>query len=419
MKKAKKRALRKSILIFLIVVALGLGGLIGYTIVQSFSKASKSQPTMSSTVAPTQETEEHYSASLFMVGDALLHEPVFESVDQGNGSYDFNSELYRVMEKSDGYDLKFYNQETILGGEELGYSGYPCFNSPQAFGDYMVSQGFNLVSTANNHSYDMGITGLTNSCNYWKSKEGVVTAGSYLTAEEQAEIPVYEKNGITYTFLAWTYGMNGFVLPDGQEYLVNTYQNGTDAMLEQVRQASQLADVCIVSMHWGVEYTTTPTDEQRILAQQLADAGADIIIGNHAHTIEPIEWLNDHSTICFYALGNLISAQNMEVTYVGMYAGLTINKTVKGDETTIEINDVKADLFYNYYNETYVNNFQEIPFSEINETSIGTDLTNEINTQINRIYSSTGWGVTDAPSMYSFYQNDLIENENNVKIGGF
>ena len=78
---------------------------------------------------------------------------------------------------SKGYDLVYYNQETILGGTELGLSGYPTFNSPQEFGDTMVDLGFNLVSTANNHSLDKGEEGILRSTAYWKKQaenKGVV-----------------------------------------------------------------------------------------------------------------------------------------------------------------------------------------------------------------------------------------------------
>ena len=95
------------------------------------------------------------------------------------------------------------------------------------------------------------------------------------------------------------------------------------------------------------------------LAQQLADAGADIIIGNHPHMVEPIEWLNDHKTICFYALGNFISAQEDD-SLAGMMAALKVTKTKVGDDVTIEISDVKADLHYTYSN-GYLNN-KVIPF---------------------------------------------------------
>lgn len=416
----KKRKVRTGLLAALIVVAVALCTCVAVIIVKQFRKSPVTNPSLSTTVEPSEKTEETSSAKMFLLGDALLHVSCVTSVQQADGSYNFDSEFNRIMKFSDGYDFKYYNQETILGGDEFGITGYPVFNSPQAFGTYMVSKGFNLVSTAGNHSFDQGVAGITNSYNFWQSQEGVVTAGTYTTAEQQAEIPVYEKNGITYTFLNWTYGLNGFILPEGQEYLVNSFEYGTDPMLEQVRKASQLADVCIVAIHWGDEYSNTPNDTQKQLAQQLSDAGADLIIGNHVHTVQPIEWINDGKTLCFYALGNFISAQINPNSNLGMMAGLTINKTVKNGETSIEITDVKADLFYDYYisdGRNYA--FDEIPFSEITEENLGAEYFDAVNNNVAR-YSYNTYGWTTAAEMYDYFINNVVHAyDNTIQIGGF
>ena len=107
-----------------------------------------------------------------------------------------------------------------------------------------------------------------------------------------------------------------------------------------------------------------PDEEQLRLAQQLADAGADVIIGNHAHNIQPVEWLNDGKTICFYALGNMINGQLFPdyTTYddvsTGIGASLVLNKTINPDgSVSTSIDDVKIDLLYTWtdYYETFKN----------------------------------------------------------------
>jgi poly-gamma-glutamate synthesis protein (capsule biosynthesis protein) len=131
-------------------------------------------------------------------------------------------------------------------------------------------------------------------------------------------------------------------------------------MLDLVASVDSLADFVIVSIHWGTEYTHNPDEEQLRLAQQLADAGADLIIGNHAHNIQPVQWLNNGQTLCFYALGNLINGQDFPewTTYddvnTGMGASLSLNKTVNPDGTVdLSISDVKIDLLY-----TWTNNYE-------------------------------------------------------------
>ncbi len=311
---------------------------------------------------------EETSATLFAVGDGLLHEAVYYWVQQPDGSYEFKPMVDRIGEIARGYDLRYYNQETILGGSELGLSHYPTFNSPQEFGVNMIEEGFNLVSTATNHTLDAGVAGVENSWNFWHSHEDeILMQGTNLSWEQRNEIPVREVNGITYSFLSWTFGMNGFQPPEGMEYLVNCYTGHEEEMLDQVRQAKEKADVVIMAIHWGTEYADYPNDEQISLAQQLSDAGCDIIIGNHPHMIQPVQWINGHKTICFYAMGNLLSAQ-FDDSLVGMMGAVKINKKTTGGKTEITLSDVKADLHWTYGEVNNWHDIRVIPFAELDES---------------------------------------------------
>lgn len=383
--------------VFSIVIGLliGCGG--GWLLTKRIPKPSEAsasestEPEETPTPAP-----EVYDASLFMTGDTVMHRPLVYEARQADGSYDFSHLLGRVIPYAQKYDLRYYNQETILGGDERAIQGYPTFNTPQAFGDYMVSNGFNLVSNATNHSLDQGVDGALNSINYWKQQEaeGVHTAGMYASAEEQAAVPVYEVNGITYSFFSWTYGMNGFQNPDDMPYLVNCFDGREDEMCNQIRAAKEKADVVIVAVHWGTEYQFSPDETQTALAQRLADAGADIIIGNHPHAIQPIQWLNDHKTICFYALGNLCAAQYFPST-IEMMAALNIHKTVDQGRTTIEIQNVKADLMYQYYKGEWYG-FEVIPFADMTDDTY----------------------LDNHQAVYDEYKSIITELEPTIQIGG-
>jgi poly-gamma-glutamate synthesis protein (capsule biosynthesis protein) len=299
------------------------------------------QPSVSSETEQI-ETDE---ATLFMVGDALMHEQVSYGGQMADGSWDFSGELSRIWQIAEPYDLQYYNQETILGGDDLGIRGYPAFNGPQAFGIDMADHGFNLVSLANNHCLDQGEQGIINSVNFWNSRPDVVTSGTYLCQEDKDAVRVYSVNNITYTFFSYTYGTNGIERP--QSYLVADYNaDGWDRMLDQIRRADSRCDVVIAAMHWGTEYLTEANEEQEELARQMAEAGADIIIGNHPHVIEPIQRIGN--TICFYALGNLISNHAIVDirNQIGMDAALTIEKTVTDGDTSITFKDIRADLIY-------------------------------------------------------------------------
>lgn len=304
--------------------------------------------------------------SLIMVGDALLHSSLYRDGYQ-NGTYDFTSQLELIKPEIQKHDLAFYNQESILGGTSIGLSDYPNFNSPQEFGDAMIDAGFNLVSLANNHTMDRGVTAIQNSCDYWKTKD-VLTAGSYCSAEDAEEIKIKEKNGIKYTMLAYTYGTNGITVPSDKPYLVNLYSDElAKADIEKVRDK---VDLLIVSMHWGTEYRSEPTEEQKREAEYLSNLGVDIIIGTHPHVIEPITYIND--TLVIYSLGNFISAQSTNNDYntmVELMTSVDVVKTTKDGKSEIKLENLNNELLYNYYQkDSRWHNFKVIPFSQMNET---------------------------------------------------
>ena len=133
---------------------------------------------------------------------------------------------------------------------------------------------------------------------------------------------------------------------------------------EDIEKVRDKVDVVMVSMHWGTEYTHTPTSEQRRQAAYLASLGVDVIIGHHPHVIQPIEFIDD--TLVIYSLGNFLSAQDGVNKRVGMMAAFTINKTTTdGKLTDLNISDVKGDLIWTYY-QGY-KNFQVIPFNKLND----------------------------------------------------
>ncbi len=317
------------------------------------------QPTLSPQPTPVVE-----KAELIMAGDALLHGAVYADARTSEGSYDFTDMMSTLNRVTNHYDLKYYNQETILGGTELGLSTYPCFNSPQEFGDTMMNLGFNLVSLANNHTLDRGEQAILNSLDYW-SNQNALTAGSYSSFDDREELRIREINGISYTLLSYTCGTNGIPVPEGTEYLVNV---NTDEMLpEDIAKARGDVDVLMVAMHWGEEYTHEPTAEQRRLAQLLADLGVDLIIGSHPHVVQPIEWIDD--TLCIYSLGNLISAQDGTYKRVGLLAGVTITKTTFEGQSHIQLSAPRADLVYTQYTRGY-HHFKLKFFDEIEESEL-------------------------------------------------
>lgn len=295
--------------------------------------------------------------SMITAGDALIHSSVYQDAFISGDSYDFKKMLPSIKNLIQGYDLKYYNQETIIGGKNLGVSTYPCFNSPDEIGDAMLDAGFNVVSLANNHTLDRGERAILYSTqNYWPTKE-VMVAGSYDSFENRNKVQVREMNGIKYTLLSYTTNTNGIRIPSGKDYLVNKYSE--EQVKKDIEMVRPYTDVIMVAMHWGEEYTATPVNSQKQIAQYLASLGVNVIIGTHPHVIEPIEFIGD--TLVIYSLGNFISAQIGIDRLVGAMVSYDI---VKKEDNSIKIENVKANLIYTYYNN--FRNYYVYPFTELN-----------------------------------------------------
>ena len=180
------------------------------------------------------------------------------------------------------------NLETTFAGESnRGYSGYPEFNTPSELGEALKNIGLDVLSTANNHSMDRREKGIIATLDAL-DEIGIAHTGTYRSEEERDEVLVKEVNGIKIAFISFTYGTNGIPIPSGKEYLVNLIDE--DLILEQINLAKeQNVDLICASMHWGVEYAQKQNKEQERLADFLIQNDVKVIIGNHAHVIEPME----------------------------------------------------------------------------------------------------------------------------------
>ena len=379
----KKLWLKISIIVVLISTIIVSSLVVYNKYFKEEKKPDVEKPNNNIELPKEEEKEEYYKASLIAVGDNLIHETVYKDANKhaNYNGYDFKPMLTYIKDIVTNYDIAYYNQETILGGTELGLSQYPRFNSPYEVGDAMIDAGFNLVSLATNHTVDRGKQAVLNSCEYWKKQELVLTSGSYCSEEERNEINIKEANNITYTMLNYTYGTNG--LPVEDNYLVNVWPTNTsinnpstDTKYQEYKEQVKLdiekvrdkVDVLIVAMHWGVEYTHNPTVYEKDMAEYLASLNVDIIIGTHPHVIQPVTWIED--TLVIYSLGNFLSAQYQNqgtCSYykctTGLMTNLTIEKTVKGEEVNINITNVENELIYHYYNQSTWRGYIVIPFS--------------------------------------------------------
>lgn len=284
------------------------------------------------------EKEIIQTATIGAIGDILIHDWVYQDAAV-NQTYDFKPMLTNIKPFMEKPDFLIANQETILGGVEMGLSSYPTFNSPQEVGDAFIDAGVDFVTTANNHSLDKGERGILAEIDYF-NRVGLPYVGVFKDAADQQAIRITNINGIKTAILSYTYGTNGIPIPKGKDYLVNVID--TDKMKAEIKRAKQQADIVIMSMHWGNEYQRLPAATQKDLAQFLVNEGADIIFGHHPHVLQPMEWLSDptgRKAFVIYSLGNFLSGQMHDYKDIGGLATIEVKKTVGASGVKIELNN--------------------------------------------------------------------------------
>ena len=262
-------------------------------------------------------------------GDNLFHETIVDS-SLKNGVYDFTPIYTEIKSIVESADLAFINQETVMGGESFGYSGYPAFNTPQSLAKTIADTGFDIVNHANNHAMDMGKTGLYATLDLWDTIKGITVIGARKSGESAR---IITKNNIKLGFLSYTHSLNGIALPPDNPNLVS--MNNKTKMAQEIDALRPLCDFLIVSMHWGDEYRLEPGRDQISLAQFLAEHNVDLIIGHHPHVLQKAQVItleNGRKTFCIYSLGNFVSNQREKERIIGGIMAVKFTKTEQGSE---------------------------------------------------------------------------------------
>lgn len=344
-KKAHPKYGRISIGLLMLVVIVLVAGFGVKKVVQNFNPGLAGSNNVSEQDAMQEELKpKDITINMVAIGDVMCHSPNFTAAyNATTKTYDFSPFFTNIAKHITKGDISIGNLETTFAGAARGYSGYPQFNSPSELGVAVKNIGIDILSTANNHCMDKGETGVISTLD--KLDEiGLDHIGTNRSKEEQNTILVKEVNGIKIAFLSFTYGTNGIPVPTGKSYLVNLFDK--NLMLEQINLAKeQEVDVICASMHWGIEYAQKQNSEQESWADFLFQNGVDIIIGNHAHVIQPMEMktitLEDGTkkdVFVVYALGNFISNQTFPHTQSN--AILDIQITKNGETGNISLDKV-------------------------------------------------------------------------------
>jgi poly-gamma-glutamate capsule biosynthesis protein CapA/YwtB (metallophosphatase superfamily) len=312
------------------------------------------------TQVPT-EKELVQTATIGAIGDILIHDWVYEDA-KTESTYDFKPMLTNFKTFMEQPDFLLANQETILGGVQMGLSSYPTFNSPQEVGDALIDAGVDFVSTANNHSLDKGERGILAEIEYF-NRVGLPYVGAFKDQQDQQTLRIMNVNGIKVAILSYTYGTNGIPVPKGKDYLVNLIDQ--EKMKVEIKRAKQQADLVLLSVHWGNEYQRIPTVQQKELAQFLVNQGADIIFGHHPHVLQPMEWLTDEKgrkAFVVYSLGNFLSGQMWDYKDIGGLATIDIKKTISANGVDIQLSN--PTFLPTYVSNQKLKNYRVVPLKD-------------------------------------------------------
>jgi len=281
----------------------------------------------------------------------MCHNTIYnDAFNKQSNTYDFSYLFDDIKYNIQTADIAIGNLETTFAGSSKGYSSYPTFNTPENLAYTLKKVGFDVLSTANNHCYDKGYSGIESTIDYLDDAD-ISHTGTFKSEEEQSKILIKNVKGIKIAFLSFTYGTNGIPVQADKGYSVNLIDK--DLIKKQLDLAkAQNPNMICVSMHWGIEYQTTPNSEQKDLADFLFKNGTDIIIGNHPHVLQNFEkkeiTLDDGTTkdgLVIYSLGNFLADQNKK--YTRDSAIMNVNIT-KDENDKIKINTVKYIPTYIY-----------------------------------------------------------------------
>lgn len=301
-------------------------------------------PAATPTPAPTPTPEPPATKTLAFSGEVLSHGPVIaQAAAYGSQGwpYDYRPMFAEVQPLFESVDLAVCHLETPISPDNTALSGYPIFNAPRELAEGLAASGYDACSTASNHSFDRGADGVVATLDRLE-EAGLGWAGMARSRAEDDTPVLYEVGELTVGHLSSTYGLNGFVLPADEPYLVDV--TDVDQILADARAAREAgADLVVLSIQWGNEYQVDPSPEQRELARTLLGSDdIDLIIGAHVHVVQPVEMIDGEYVV--YGLGNFLSNQSAEccpaASQNGIIAMVEVSETGDGGWTVTDLSFV-------------------------------------------------------------------------------
>jgi len=285
--------------------------------------------------------------TMMFSGDTLVHGAVYNQAQaygtKSGKAYDFRPMFAKVRPIISSADVAICHQETPLSADDKQLSGYPVFSTPHEIADALFDAGYDGCSTASNHSFDRNVQGITDTTTVF-DQVGLKQSGMARTPDENSRATVYTANAVTIAHLAYSYGLNGYVLPADKQWLVRLINKDKDSPTDQPYNSQYIladakaaraagAELVVISIQWGAEYQSKPTPSQVALANELlASPDIDLVVGHHTHVIQPIDRVGEKYVV--FGVGNFLSNQSPQAdpslpaaSQDGVIVGVTFTET--------------------------------------------------------------------------------------------
>ena len=328
-KKKPKKSKKKLLLIILaLVILLGAAGFAFWKFKDSSGQDTNNANNSEQQGQETEGSAQPQNVRFVATGDMIAHTSILEQGKKADGTFDFSPMMTNMKPYFEKSSVRFCNQATPAGGAQFAYSGYPVFNAPLEWPQAIEGVGCDVVNIGTNHTNDKGQDLINATVAAWDNRPNVLAVvGANRSAEEQAKIRYFEKDGIKYAVLSYTTYTNNKAVTS---YGINMYDSTTS--VNQIKEARANADIVLVSMRWGTEYSPDINPEQEKVAQEVADAGADVILGHGSHVLQPakiVKRANGNNTFVWYSLGNFLNTQVETEALIGGFAIMDINTQTK------------------------------------------------------------------------------------------
>lgn len=318
-------------------------------------------------------TQEVTTATVLAVGDNLVQPSLLASGQSETGAWNYDSVYANLKSDIQAADIAMVNQETPFTTDHSAVSGTAAYATPTEIGDALVNAGFNVVTSATALIDDNGSSMINETLNYWETSHPDVTlVGIHKSQTSTNTAKIVEINGIKIAFLDYTfpaYGSQSGISDNSADTTGSSASSGSTAtsssskgsmidtfntadVAAAIKQAKSSADCVIFSANWGKTEEPMPTEYEKEWANFLMEQGVDVVIGTNPNVLQPYGYLTDdsgHNMLIYYSLGNFVTGQETLKQLLGGMAAFTIQKTVEGDQTSIQIQDATLTPLVMHY----------------------------------------------------------------------